>query len=86
MKLEDVIGQTAEGNPITVGEALMGVVELKKTLDTLAEDSETQLKEGLRNVRASLNAKLGQKTWGELASVEWGDLKTERWGHVQIPV
>lgn len=86
MKLEDVIGQTAEGNPITVGEALMGVVELKAMLDKHDTESREEAHRDIRGVRASLNAKLGQKTWADLATVEWGDLKTQRWGDINVPV
>lgn len=80
MKLEDVIGQTPEGNPITVREALMCVMDIKTTLDTHDDSISTELHERINGLRASLNSKLGQSTWGELATATWGELNTQRWG------
>lgn len=81
MQLTDVIGVNKQGKPITVGEALLAVLDVKEMVDGLDNDPATGklVKDKTEELRGLLNAQLGQSTWEELATVRWQDLASQRW-------
>lgn len=78
MQLDDVVGVTPDGNPITVRECLMATVDLQSAVNSNADKAHADT----ISIRKSLNAKLGQQSWEELSIARWGDLNTEKWGNL----
>lgn len=83
MKPTDVIGVTSDGQPVTVAEALMATIEIRDSLNSHDEKSYEDIINVRNSLRGSLNAKMGQKSWADLALLQWGDLSDMRWGNLQ---
>lgn len=85
MNVNDVIGVDKTGKPVTVGQALLAVLDVKAMVDSLEDPASPELvKQKAKEIRDTLNTQMGQLTWEELATQRWGDLSASRWGKLQV--
>lgn len=85
MQLNDVLGVDKDGRPITVEQALLAIIDVRDMVNQLDAASSDQLDQRAKELRTSLNAKMGQATWEDLASTTWNDLASQRWDKLNTP-